>query len=58
MVPKPGAAGDAADGRAVNTEEPGDICGRAPCVQHGAHFGLLLMRELELLAVVAALSTC
>ncbi len=42
----------------ANTEKPGDICGRAPCVQHGEHFGLLLGGALGLPAVVAALGAC
>jgi hypothetical protein len=39
----------------MDAEEPGDVCGRAACVQHGEDLGLLLRRELGLPAAVAAL---
>ena len=53
----PGTAGHPADGCAVGAEQPGDVCGRAACVQHGEHFGLLLGGEFGLPAAVATLST-
>ena len=52
---QPGTAGDTADGCSVDAEEPRDVCGRAACVQHGEHFGLLLGGELGLPPAVAAL---
>jgi hypothetical protein len=42
----------------VDAKEPGDVCGRTVCIQHGENFGLLLGRELGLLAAVAALGAC
>jgi hypothetical protein len=39
-----GGADDTADGRAVDAEEAGEVCGGAACVQHGEHFGSLLRR--------------
>ena len=53
---QPGTAGDTADGCSVDAEEPRDVCGRAACVQHGEHFGLLLGGELGLPPAVAALT--
>ena len=48
VISRSSAADDAADGGAVNAEQPGDVGSGAARVQHGEHFGLLLGRELEL----------
>jgi hypothetical protein len=55
VISSPGSAGNTADGCPVNTKESGNICGGAPCVEHGEHLGLLLGGELWLSAAAATL---
>jgi len=42
----------------MDAKEPGDVCGRTACIQHGEHFGLLLGGELGLPGAVTALGAC